>query len=229
MFNLSTPLLRIKQKEVDIQDLCGLLKIHWQVGQTTIINNIYTRIDQVFVIWAVIIMGIFITAQFSPINWQSQAILWSILTIFGTVGMICLSYFWVLVEQLLWVVLLWAGLMLFGLGITNIGIFGSVPGILANLCPLWLGLSAFGYIVMGWGMYSRTFILMGIWHLLGILFLPYLLGWQFLTTGLIMASSLFLLSELQWDMRPPIESKILTSEEIGFNQRQNQLRQSQIL
>ena len=228
MFNLSTPLLRIKQKEVDIQDLCGLLRIHWRVGQTTLVNNIYTRIDQVFFIWAIITAGIFLTAQFCPISWQFQAILWSILTLIGTVGMVCLSYFWVVVEQLRWVVLLWSVLMLLGVGITNIGIFCSVPGILINLCPLWLGLSAFGYIVMGWGMYSRTFILMGVLHLVGIMFLPYVLGWQFLTTGLIMAISLILLSELQWDMRPPIESKVLTSEEIKFNRKQNQLRQSQI-
>jgi hypothetical protein len=228
LFNLSIPLLRIKQKEVDIQDLCGLFRIHWRVGQKTLIDNIYTRIDQVFLIWAVIIAGIFLTAQFSPISWQFQAVLWSILTVVGTIAMICLTHFWVLVEQLRWVVLLWTVLMLIGLGITNIGIFCSIPVILVNLCPLWLGLSALGYVAMGWGMYSRTFILMGLFHLLGIMILPYFLGWQFLTTGLIMASSLILLSELQWDMRPPIESKVLTSEEVQFNRKQNQLRQSQI-
>lgn len=227
MFNLSVPFLRIKQKEVDIQDLCGLIKIDWRIGSTTLINNIYTRIDQVFILWALITAGIFFTAQFCPISWQFQAIVWSILTLIGTVGMICLSYFWVVVEQLRWVTLLWSGLMLLGLGITNIGIFGSIPMILINLCPLWLGLSAVGYIVMGWGMYSRTFILMGIFHLFGMMILPHVLGWQFVTTGLIMASSLLLLSELQWDMRPPIESKVLSSEQIEFNRRQHQLRQSQ--
>ncbi len=227
MFNLSLPLLRIKQKEVDIQDLCGLIKIHWRVGSTTLINNIYTRIDQVFILWALITAGIFFTAQFCPISWQFQAIVWSTLTLIGTAGMICLTHFWVVVEQLRWVILLWSGLMLLGLGITNIGIFGSIPVILMNLCPLWLVLSAIGYLVMGWGMYSRTFILMGIFHLLGIMVIPYVPGWQFLTTGLIMASSLILLSELQWDMRPPIESKVLNAEQIEFNRRQHQLRQSQ--
>jgi hypothetical protein len=227
LFNLSVPLLRIKQKDVDIQDLCGLIKIHWRVGSTTLINNIYTRIDQVFILWAFITVGIFFTAQFCPLSWQIQAIVWSILTVIGTVGMICLTHFWVVVEQLRWVTLLWSGLMLLGLGITNIGIFASIPVILMNLCPLWLVLSAIGYIVMGWGMYSRTFIMMGIFHLFGIMILPYVLGWQFVSTGLIMASCLLLLSELQWDMRPPFDSKVLTAEQIEFNRRQHQLRQSQ--
>ncbi len=219
--------MRIKQKEVDIQDLCGLIKIHWRVGSTTLINDIYTRIDQISILWALITAIIFFTAQFCPISWQSQAIVWSILTVIGTAGMICLAHFWVVVEQLRWVVMFWSGLMLLGLGITDIGIFGSIPVILMNLCPLWLVLSAIGYIVMGWGMYSRTFILMGIFHLLGIMVIPHVLEWQFLTTGLIMASSLILLSELQWDMRPPIESKVLNAEQIEFNRRQHQLRQSQ--
>ena len=227
LFNLSVPILRIKQKEVDIQDLCGLLRIHWRVGSKTLIDNIYTRIDQVFIIWAVITAGIFFTAQFCPISWQLQAIVWSILTVMGTAGMICLTHFWVVVEQLRWVTRLWSGLMLLGLAITNVGIFGGVPIILMNLCPLWLVLSAVGYIVMGWGMYSRTFILMGFFHLLGMMILPHVLGWQFLTTGLIMAGSLLVLSELQWDMRPPIESRVLNSEQIEFNRIQHQLRQFQ--
>jgi hypothetical protein len=228
LFNLSEPLLRIKQKEVDIQDLCGLLRIHWQIHQKIIISNIYTRIDQVFLLWGIITAAIFLTAQFYPISWQFQAILWSILTLLGTGGMLYLTDFWVKVEKLRWIAWLWTGLMLLGLGITNFGIFSSIPLILINLCPLWLSLSAVGYIVMGLGMYSRTFIFIGIFHLLGIVLLPYLMGWQFLTTGLIMSSSLLLLAELQWDMRPPINSDVLTAEELNFNRRQHQLRQSQM-
>ncbi len=227
MFNLSQPLLRIKQKEVDVQDICGLLHIHWQFDQKTLISNIYTRIDQVFLVWGIITAAIFITAQFCPISWQFQAMLWSILTLMGTLAMVYLTDFWVKVEKLRWVAWLWMGLMLLGLGITNFGIFYSVPVILINLCPLWLILSALGYIIMGFGMYSLTFIFIGIFHLLGIISLPYLMGWQFLTTGFIMSSSLFLLAELQWDMRPPINSEVLTAEELDFNRRQHQLRQNQ--
>lgn len=228
MFNLSQPLLRIKQKNLDIQDLCGLLHIKWKIGQKTLLSNIYTRIDQVFILWGLITATIFITAQFYPISWQFQAGLWSFLTLIGTLVMIDLTDFWVKVEKLRWVVFLWSGLMFLGLGITDLGIFLSIPEILINLCPLWLVLTAIGYVVMGLGMYSRTFIFIGIAHFLGIFLLPYFMGWQFLITGLIMAISLLLLAELQWDMRPPINSDVLTTKEVDFNRQQHQIRQSQI-
>ena len=225
LFNLSEPLLRFKQKELDIQDLCGLLKVHWQIGQKTLLLNAYTRIDQVFLLWGLITGFIFLVAQFCPLSWHIQAVTWSILTCVGTAGMVYLTHFWVKVEKLHWVVYLWAGLMLLGIGITNLGIFLGIAQILLHLCPLWLSLSAVGYLAMGWGIGSRTFIICGIWHLLGIGFLPYVAEWQFLATGMVMASCLLLLAELQWDMRPPIESLVLTLEERQFNQQQYQLRQ----
>lgn len=227
MFNKFEPILRFKQKELDIQDLCGLLKIDGRIGQKTLFYRVYTRIDQVFLLWGLITGVIFTTAHFFPISWHFQAIIWSIVTLVGSVVMAFLAHFWVKVEQLCWVIYLWVGLMLIGIGITDWGIFGSVGLILINLCPLWLGLTAVGYMIMGWGMGSKTFIMSGILHLLGIELLPYLTQWQFLITGLIMTSCLFLLAELQWDMRPPIESKILSAEELEFNRQQNQLRQSQ--
>ncbi|ELR99170.1 hypothetical protein [Gloeocapsa sp. PCC 73106] len=226
MFKLPKPIIRFKQEELDIQDLCGLLKIYARMGQKTLFYRFYTRIDQVFLLWGIITGVIFTTAHFFPISWHFQAILWSIITLAGSMGMTFLTHFWVTVEQLRWVVYLWIGLMLIGLGITDLGIFGSVGVILINLCPLWLGLTAIGYIVMGLGMSSQTFIVSGLLHFLGIKILPYLAQWQFLITGLIMTSCLLLLAELQWDMRPPIESQFLTSAELEFNRQQNQLRQS---
>ncbi|MGK7927009.1 MAG: hypothetical protein AB4290_17495 [Spirulina sp.] len=227
MFNTSEPILRLKQKELDLQDLCGLLKIDGRIGEKTLFFRFYTRIDQVFLLWGVITGAIFVTAHFFPISWHFQAILWSILTLVGSVAMAVLSNFWVTVEQLRWVVYLWIGLMLVGLGITNWGIFGSIGIILINLCPLWLGLSAIGYMVMGLGMGSKTFMISGLLHFLGIEILSYFAQWQFLITGFIMMGCLFLLAELQWDMRPPIESKVLTTEELEFNRSQHQLRQLQ--
>lgn len=228
MFNTSYPLLRFKQKQLDIQDLSGLLQIRWQVGQKTLLCAVYTRIDQVFLIWGVIAAAIFTTAQFFPISWQSQAIAWSVLTLVGTAGMAYLTDFWVKVEKLRWVLYLWAGLMGLGLVVTDCGIFWGIGIILMYLCPLWLGLSAIGYIGMGLGMRSRTFILAGILHLLGIGLLPYAGAWQFLLTGVIMASCLLLLAELQWDMRyrSASEYQLLTAEEREFNHKQHQLRQS---
>ncbi|ACB50652.1 hypothetical protein cce_1302 [Crocosphaera subtropica ATCC 51142] len=226
LFKLSQPLLRFKQKDLDIQDLCGLLKIYGRIGQKTLFYRFYTRIDQVFLLWGIITAIIFMTAHFFPISWQFQAIIWSVLTLVGSVTMACLTYFWVTVEQLRWIVYLWIGLMVVGLGITDFGIFAGIGVILINLCPLWLGLTAIGYIVMGIGMSSQTFIISGLIHLLGIQLLTYFLQWQFLLTGIIMAGCLLLLAELQWDMRPPIESQILTAQEREFNRQQNVLRQS---
>ena len=65
----------------------------------------------------------------------------------------------------------------------------------------------------------------GLIHLLGILVLPYVGAWQFLTTGGVMSFSLWLLAELQWDMRLPIEYALLTPEQKQFNQQQHQRRQ----
>ena len=225
----SEPILRLKQKQLDVQDLCGLLRIHWKIRQKTLISLAYTRIDQVFLLWGLIAIAIFATAQFLPISWHSQAIAWSMVTIIGTVGMACLSDFWVKVEQLRWVVYFWAGLMAVGLVITDIGIFCGIGTILINLCPLWLGLSAVGYIGMGLGMGSLAFILTGVIHLLSICFLPWAVSWQFLYTGLVMTSCLLILAELQWDMGQwnAIEldqSAILTAEEINFNRSQKLLR-----
>lgn len=225
MFNLSEPLLRRKQKDLDLQDLCGLLQINWSIGNKTLFCNVYTRIDQVFIVWAVITALIFITAQFCPISWQFQGILWSVVSIIGTGAMIHLSNFWVSVERLRWLIYLWASLMLIGVFITNIGIFCLIPSILMNLCPLWLGLSAIGYLVMGLGMKSKTFIISGVIHLLAINLLTYVTGWQFFVTGLIMSSCLFLLAELQWDMRPALDSDFLTPQQQEFNRQQRQLRQ----
>ena len=75
-------------------------------------------------------------------------------------------------------------------------------------------------------MRSRAFILASLVHLLGIAILPYVAGWQFLATGLIMAASLLVFAELQWDMRLPIvEYGLLTLEQKQFNKEQHQLRQ----
>lgn len=227
LFNISEPLLRRKQKNFDIQDLHGLMQIHWLLGKKTLLCRDYTRIDQVCLLWGLIAAAIFITAQFCSISWHLQAILWSVATILGTVGMTCLSHFWVSVERLRWTIYLWASLMFLGLITTNLGIFCGIGIILLNLSPLWLFLTAMGYIFMGLGIRSRVFILIGLIHLLGIAVLPHVLGWQFFVTGLIMASSLLLLAELQWDMLPRPESAILTSQQREFNRRQNQLRQSQ--
>ncbi|MBV9387196.1 MAG: hypothetical protein JOZ78_12295 [Chroococcidiopsidaceae cyanobacterium CP_BM_ER_R8_30] len=224
-FNSSEPLLRDKQQELDFQDLQGLWRFRCKIGNVTLFSRFYSRIDQTFVLWGLISSSIFVTAQFLPVSWTTQAILWSALTLVGTASMVALTWYWVSVERLRWVIYCWVILMLFGLVLTDLGIFLSWGEVLMRLCPLWLALSALGYLFTGLGMRSRTFIFVGVIHLLGIAILPYVAAWCFLTTGLIMTATLLPLAEWQWDMRPPINYAYLTAEQKQFNCKQHQLRQ----
>ncbi|WP_017325226.1 hypothetical protein [Synechococcus sp. PCC 7336] len=224
-FQFSAPLLRRKQTALDIQDLTGLLDIHWKIGDITVFRAMYTRIDQVFVVWGLVIAAIFATAQYLPLSWTLQAWVWSALTAIAIATTSNLAWFWVRVERLRWLVYWWAAVMLIGLLATNYSISTAwVPG-LTHLCSLWLGLSALGYVVTGWGIHSRVFSIAGALHICGIFLLPLVPGWQFLFTGGVMAGCLLLLAELQWDMRPPIQLDVLTLEQQAFNRQQHQLRQ----
>ncbi|ELS05070.1 hypothetical protein Xen7305DRAFT_00048090 [Xenococcus sp. PCC 7305] len=229
-FNIAEPVFRPKQKELDYQDRQGLLKFSIKIKNNTLLSSFYTRIDQVFVLWGLISAVIFFTAQFAPIDWITQAIFWSIMTIIGTVIMGFLTYFWVQVERLRWVLYTWGLLMLGGVIVTDCAIIYGWGQILMNLCPLWLFLSAIGYISTGFGLRSRAFIFSGIFHLLGIAILPYLNGWQFMATGLIMTLNLLVFAETQWDMRSPIKKyNLLTEEQAEFNRQQYLLRQGATL
>jgi hypothetical protein len=224
-FNPAEPILRSKQEALDYQDRQGLLRIHIELQGKTLVSAFYTRIDQVFILWGLISGVIFITAQFAPISWTIQAAFWTTLTVIGTFTMVFLTHFWVKVERLRWILYCWVTLMLGGVMLTDLSIFLGWGQILMNLCPLWLGLSAFGYFCTGMGMRSRAFILAGIVHILGISALPYVGCLQFLSTGLVMAVSLLMFAEVQWDMRPPIDYGLLTLEQKQFNEKQYQLRQ----
>ncbi|BAZ65867.1 MAG: hypothetical protein KME28_17470 [Pelatocladus maniniholoensis HA4357-MV3] len=222
---LSQPLLREKQQELDIQDLQGLLRFDWKVGKLSLWSGFYTRIDQVFILWGLICAGIFLTAQFLPVSWYTQAILWSVLTFVASMSMIVLTWFWVSVEKLRWLLYGWIILMVGGVTLTDLGIFCGWGTVLMHLCPLWLIISAAGYLLTAWAVRSRTFLLIAIIHLTSIAVLPLCCGWQFFATGVVMAASLLILAEWQWDMRQPIEDyAILTPEQKLFNQQQYELR-----
>lgn len=228
LFNSAEPIIRRKQHALDFQDRQGLLKLRLQISNKTLFHNIYTRIDQVFVVWGLITAVIFFTAQFAPIDWLTQAAFWSVLTIVGTAGMTILTHFWVKVERLRWVLYAWIVLMLGGVAITNFGIYSGSGTVLMHLCHLWLGLSAIGYFCTGIGLRSRAFIVSGLFHILGIAILPFCLGWQFLATGLVMSANLLMFAETQWDMRPPINNySLLTEEQKEFNQQQYLIRQAE--
>lgn len=227
LFNTAEPIVRRKQHALDFQDRQGLLILKLQIKNKTLFNNIYTRIDRVFVFWGLITAIIFFTAQFAPIDWITQAAFWSILTGVGTIAMTVLTHFWVKVERLRWVLYIWIALMLGGMAVTDLGIYYGSGTILMHLCHLWLSLSAIGYFCTGWGLRSRAFVLAGLIHLLGIAILPYCIGWQFLATGSIMTANLLIFAETQWDMRPPIDNYgLLTDEQKEFNRQQYLIRQT---
>ena len=124
-----------------------------------------------------------------------------------------------------WVLYGWVILMLLGLLLTDFGIFLGWGKVLANLCPLWLEMSGVGYFLTGLAVRSRALLTASLFHLLGILILPYTSGWSFLFTGAVMVFSLLVLAEWQWDMRHPINHAALTPEQQQFNQKQQRLRQ----
>lgn len=228
LFNSAEPIIRRKQHALDFQDRQGLLTLKLQIRHKTLFNSIYTKIDRVFVFWGLITAIIFFTAQFAPIDWVTQAVFWSVLTVIGTIGMIVLSHFWVRVERLHWVLYSWTVLMLCGVAITDLGIYYGSGTILMHLCHLWLGLSAIGYFCTGFGLRSRAFMISGLFHIFGILILPFCTGWQFMATGLVMTANLWMFAETQWDMRPPIDNyAVLTEAEKEFNRQQYLIRQTE--
>jgi hypothetical protein len=139
-----------------------------------------------------------------------QAGLWSLLSLGGTAAMVSMTYSWVKIERLTWVLYGWVILMLLGLVLTDFGIFLGWEKVLANLCPLWLGISSIGYLGTGFAVRSRALLAASLFHLSGILILPYTGGWSFLFTGTLMVFSLLVLAELQWDMRYSINYAALT-------------------
>ncbi|KAF3888563.1 MULTISPECIES: hypothetical protein [Nostocales] len=198
-FNNSVPPLRRKQATLETYRLQGFWQVSWQIGNRQLYSNFYTRLDQCFLLWGLAIAPMFVTAQFFPISWHLQAILWSILSIFGTVGMVYWTHYWVKERQVCWILYCWVVLMLSGVVVTDLGVFFGWGEILLNLCPIWLGLCSFGYFCTGLAIRSRTLLFTSVIHLLGILSLPYVGGLQFLLTGAVMFFCLFLLAELEWD------------------------------
>ncbi|MDJ0729453.1 MAG: hypothetical protein QNJ33_05605 [Crocosphaera sp.] len=200
LLNQTKPILRRKQRDLYCQEYQSLVSLYLKIAGKTIYSGLYSCLDQVCLIWGLIIAAIFLTAQFAPISWTTQAIAWSILTLAGTLAMMILTHFWVKQQQLNWILYTWVILMVGGVTLTDCGIFLGWGFILTNLSHLWLGLCSLGYMVTGLGLNSRALLLVGVEHLLGIFILPHVIGWQFLATAAIMVVSLLVLAETQWDI-----------------------------
>lgn len=198
-FNIETPIFTPKQSAFEIAEMPGLWRVHWQVNDRVIYSSFYTRHDQACLLWGAISALIFITAQFLPWSWVTQTVIATTLTLVGVVGTVGLTWRFALVERLSWVLGSWATLMLLGTIATYQGMFGGWTWILPQICSFWLGLSAIGYLVTGFGMRSRLFLLLSLIHLLAIGLLPYFPAWQPLLAGLVISGSAFSIAEFQWD------------------------------
>ncbi|MEG3836998.1 MULTISPECIES: hypothetical protein [unclassified Microcoleus] len=203
-FNCSVPPLRRKQLNIEVPELEGLWQVQFPLGKDRFYSQFYTCLDRTCLLWSLLLIPMFGTAQFFSVSWMLQAGLWSALSLVGTAAMVSMTYSWVKIERLLWVLYGWVILMLLGLLLTDLAIFLSWGKVLANLCPLWLGMSGIGYLGTGFAVRSRALLAASLLHLVGILILPYTGGWSFLFTGTVMVFSLLVLAELQWDMRQPI-------------------------
>lgn len=204
-FESQQPILKKKQLFLDQSQLHTLkcVEFNFQSALKIPLCGIYTCIDQAMAIWGLISAIIFINAQFLPISWTNQAVIWSIATCIGILLMFILTYSWTILEGISWLLYLWIGLMLIGMILTDLAIAFGHGIILGNLCNVWLALSAIGYAITGWAMRSRAFLLAGALHSLTMLFLPLFIGRQFLVTGIVMATNLFIFTEAQWDMLLP--------------------------
>ena len=199
LLHSTKPILRRKQRDIYCQEYQSLVSLYLKIAGKTLYSGLYSCLDQVFIIWGLIVAAIFVTAQFLPISWTTQAIVWSILTLAGTLSMMILTHFWVKQQQLNWILYVWVMLMVSGVILTDCSIFLGWGWLLIHLSHLWLGLCSLGYIITALGLSSRALLLVGLGHLLGIFSLPYVMGWEFLATAGIMVVSLLVLAETQWD------------------------------
>ncbi|MEO1637543.1 MAG: hypothetical protein AAFS04_20990 [Cyanobacteria bacterium J06631_9] len=213
-FDLSNiPPAYARSEALSMQDLNGLMRVHLQRSlqrplQRSLRRYIaslpgicFTKIDQAFIIWGLLCTAIFSFAQFSALSWTTQAIIDGFLTAVGVATTSGLTWKLASDEGLRWVIFLWAGLMSLGIVATTYGIFGGVAVILSHLCLLWLSLCVAGYGAMAVGMQSRSFSAACVFHVVAIAMLDYQPGWQFLNSGIVMATTLFFFSVVPWDMQ----------------------------
>jgi len=211
-FNYSVPPLRRKQLNMGVQKLEGLWQVQFPLGKDRFYSKFYTSLDRACLLWSLLLIPMFGTAQFFPVSWILQAGLWSAIGLGGTAAMVTMTYSWVKIERLTWALYGWVILMLLGLALTDLGIFLCGEKVLANLCPLWLGMSPIGYFGTEFAVRSRALLAGSLFHVSAILILPYIDGLSFLFTGAVMVFSLLVLAELQSDMRHPINYAALTPE-----------------
>jgi hypothetical protein len=206
-FKPQQPILQKKKLSLESESLALMNCLTVKYLENFNLCGVYTCVDQAMIIWGLISGLIFFGAQFLPISWIDQAVFWSIMTVLGVITMSLLTYSWSVSEKIAQLVYIWGFLMIGGVMLTDYALISSWAFMLVHLAELWLLLSATGYVITGWVLRSRAFLLGAIIHTIVIFVLPYCGRWQFLVTGLVMMSNLLIFSEGQWDMLLPRELK----------------------
>lgn len=192
-------IFQLKQSLVDPVDLHGVIKIQFGRDGHRFISTYLTRLDQALIAWGMVTAAIFLIAQLYLLDWHTQAILWSGLSCMAIVISGKLTWFWITTRNQRWIFYSWSALVLVGLCLTDYGIFNGWGVILRHLCALWLGISALGYVVTGIGIQAQALVAIGLVHAGAIPGLTWLPTVQFLLTGFVMSSSLFLLAMFHWE------------------------------
>lgn len=192
-------IFQLKQSLVDPVDLHGVIKIQFGQYNKFWVSTYLTRLDQALIAWGMVTATIFLVAQLYVLDWTIQAIIWSVLSCIVILIAGKLTWFWVSTRNQRWIVYSWSILVMVGLGVTDYGIFGGWNLILGNLCALWLGISAVGYLITGLGIHAQALLLIGLVHVCTIPSLALLPIYQFLVTGSVMSISLFLLAAFHWE------------------------------
>ena|SRR4028119_508548 len=114
-FDDSVVPLRRKQTNFELHSYQKLWYFHWQIGKHRFYSTVYTQLDQACILWALLLMPMFMTAQFSSASWTVQASLSSVFSLVGLAAMVGFSEDWVRVKRVRWVVYCWVILILVGL------------------------------------------------------------------------------------------------------------------
>jgi hypothetical protein len=133
---------QLKQNLVNPVDLHGVLRIKLGSQDKVFVSTYLTRLDQALMVWGVVVAIIFLSAQFYYLDWGTQAVVWSALSVAAILLSGRLTWFWVTTRQQRWILYFWSLLVLTGLCLTDYGIFAGWGVILRNLCSIWLGISA---------------------------------------------------------------------------------------
>jgi hypothetical protein len=102
-FNYSVPPLGRQQLNMDVQELEGLWQVQFPLGKDRFYSKFYTGLERACLLWSLLLIPMFGTAQFFPVSWMLQAGLWSLLCLVGTAAMVSMTYSWVKIEGLTWV------------------------------------------------------------------------------------------------------------------------------